>query len=491
MKRFPLVCSLLVTVWLTAKAQTPAPPPLTNPPAASSGLHHESSRPQYHFSAAHGWLNDPNGLIYFGGQYHLFFQHYAPTRKAGPRSWGHAVSPDLLHWTELPEALLPDATGDMWSGSAVADLQNTSGLGTADQPPLALIYTRAPKEDALHGQTSLAFSTDAIHFTKFADNPILPDVKQVNRDPRAFWYASGKHWVLALYVEENDHHNIRFYTSPDLRHWTQASQFQGGKKGSDNFLYECPDIWEMPVEGQPSEKKWILTAGNTVYMVGSFDGKTFTSESPELPGQQGTGYYAPQTFNDEPQGRRVRFGWLQTDAPGMPFTQSMSLPSEHKLIQTPAGLRLTWSPVKELETLRAQAYRQGPLTLAPNAANPLANVDTDLLEIRAEFTPSKTGKTTFTIRGVPIVYDASRGELSIRDHHVSTPLLDGKLDLIIYADRLSLEVYASRGLTYVPLPVDFNPADYSASISVTEEPESFTRLEAYELHGIWSPASNP
>ena len=424
--------------------------------------------------------------MYADGQYHLFFQHYAEDRHPGPKSWGHAVSPDLVHWTELSEAIVPDAGGDMWSGSAVVDQRNTSGFGQAGKPPLALIYTRAPKGDGNHGETGLAYGTDGIHFTKFADNPILHDVQEVNRDPRAFWYAPGKHWVLALYVEENNHHNIRFFTSPDLRHWKFASQFQGGKKGEDNFLYECPDIWEMPVESRLGETKWILTAGNTAYMVGTFDGSTFTSESPEIPGQRGTGYYAPQTFNDEPRGRRVRIGWLQTDAPGMPFTQSMSLPAEHHLVETPEGLRLTWSPVKELEALRAQTYRQGPLTLAPGEVNPLAKVDTDLLEIRATFRPASVGKTTFTIRGEPVSYDAGNGQLTVRDRRVATPLVDGKLSLAIYADRLSLEVYASNGLAYVPMPVMFDPKNRTALVSVEGPPVVFTQLDAYELHSVWS-----
>ena len=300
-----------------------------------------------------------------------------------------------------------------------------------------------------------------------------------------FWYEPGKHWVLALYVEANQHHDMRFYTSTDLRHWTMASQFEGGV-GKNYFLYECPDIWEMPVEGQPAGKKWIITAGNTEYMVGTFDGQTFTSEFPMLPGQLGKGYYAPQTFNDEPLGRRVRMGWLQTDAPGMPFTQSMSLPTEHKLVRTSDGLRLTWSPVKELENLRKQTYVEGPRTLAPDGDNPLAKVDTDLLEIRAGFTPGKTGRTTFLVRGVPVSYDAAQGVLSVGDRQVPTPLVDGKMSLIIYADRLSLEVYASDGLTYVPCPVEFKSQDRSASVKVEGSPTSFEQLNAYELQSAWT-----
>ncbi len=485
---------LLAVSPLHAQGSDHFPPPIPSrqegrsvPP---SNLYREALRPQYHFSARQGWLNDPNGLVYFEGQYHLFFQHTPGSRRSGAKSWGHAVSTDLVHWIEQSEALDPDADGDMWSGSAVVDWHNSSGFGLGGKPPLVLIYTKAPVHDERHGQTSLAYSNDGVHFTKYANNPVLGNLELTNRDPRVFWHEPTKHWVLALYVEENERHNIRFYTSVDLRHWNLASSFAGGARGpkgepQDPFLYECPDFWEMPLEGQPAEKKWVLTAGNTEYMVGSFDGKTFVPETSKLPGQRGRGYYAPQTFNEEPRGRRIRMGWLQTAAPGMPFTQSMSLPSEHKLVRTPEGPRLTWSPIQELAGLREHTFVEGARTLREKDANPFGEVDADLLEIRAEFTPPPTGKTKFLIRGVPVVYDAAKGELVVGDHHVPSPPVGGKQRLIIYADRLSLEVYASDGLTYMPWPVEFKPEDRSASVAVEGEPVAFERLDVYRLHSAW------
>lgn len=458
--------------------------------APTTGLYHEPLRPQFHFSAKQGWLNDPNGLVYADGQYHLFYQATPGSRRSEEKWWGHATSPDLVHWTELPAALVPDADDSMWSGSAVVDRENRSGFGQNGQPPLVLIYTRALRGNEQRGQTSLAHGTDGVHFTKYAENPVIGDLGRTNRDPRVFWYAPDKKWMLVLYVEDNDHHNVRFFRSDDLKHWTAVSQFEGGRIGhdgqpSDNFLYECPDFWEMPVEGEPGQTRWVLTAGNSEYMVGSFDGTTFKPETPKLPGQRGRGYYAAQTFNDEPQRRRVRLGWLWTDAPGTPFTQSMSLPSEHRLVRTPEGLRLTWSPVRELETLREETYLSGDRTVAPDDANPLAKVDTDLLEIRAAFAPGKTGKVTFTVRGVPVVYDAAKSELTVQDRRIAAPPADGKMDLTLYADRLSLEVYANGGLIYVPLPVDFKPDDRGAGLKVERGKVAFERLDAYRLRSAW------
>lgn len=479
MRRFPLFLSL---VGLCGGLPLHADPP------TAPDLYHEALRPQIHFSAKEGWLNDPNGLVYFGGQYHLFFQHTPGSRESGVKSWGHAVSPDLVHWTQVAEALTPGRDDSMWSGSAVVDRENRSGFGQEGKPPLVLIYTRAPLGDEGHGQTSLAYSLDGLHFTKFTGNPVLPDLKLVNRDPRVFWYAPGKHWVLALYVEEHDHHNIRFYVSGDLRHWTQISQFEGGQKGydgrpGDNFLYECPDIWEMPVEREPGQTRWVLTAGNTEYMVGRFDGEKFTPETPKLPGQSGQGYYAPQTFNDEPQGRRVRIGWLQTAAPGMPFSQSMSLPSEHKLVRTPEGLRLTWVPVEELKSLRDRVLREGPKILSADDP-PFFVSPSKRLEIRARFRPGKTGRTVFLVHEKVIAYDAADGKLRVGNQQIPVSLADGKLDLTIYVDALSLEVYANGGLTYVPVPINFGPEPL-VSVSATGEPVEFDQLDAYELASAW------
>lgn len=445
-------------------------------------LYQKRLRPQFHFSAKRGWLNDPNGLAYFDGQYHLFFQHSPFSWGDSAKWWGHAVSRDLVHWEEIDEALAPDDLGAMWSGSGVVDYHNTSGLGKDGKPPLVLIYTAAGNPFV----QCIASSTDGLTFTKFPGNPVVKNITSGNRDPRVFWYAPGKHWVMALWVEENHHNTIHFLTSPNLRDWTPASVTDGGP-GEYHFLYECPDMFELPVDSDSKHKKWILTAANGEYALGTFDGKTFTAEASHLPGPQGSGFYAPQTFSDEPKGRRIQIGWFQTTTPDMPFNQSMSLPMELRLVTTPLGVRLTRTPVPELQSLRAKSHKLGTFTLREGEANPLSAVHSELVEIRAEFQPGDAEKVAFSVRGVPVVYDAKAQEIVVGSHRAPAPLRGGKMRLTIFADRTGLEVFAADGLAYVPLAVNLNPADTSLAVSVQGGAAQFHTLDVYELRSAWNP----
>jgi fructan beta-fructosidase len=444
-------------------------------------LYNEPLRPQFHFSAKQGWLNDPNGLAYYNGQYHLFFQHCPHTWDGNaPKYWGNAVSRDLVHWEEVDEALAPDALGAMWSGSAVVDYHNTSGLGQEGKPPLVLIYTAAGEPFV----QCLASSTDGRVFTKYPGNPVVKNITGGNRDPRVFWYAPTKHWVMTLWVEKDHRNTIHFLTSPNLRDWTLASVAEGGA-GGDNFLYECPDMFELPLDGNAKNQKWVLTAANGEYAVGHFDGKTFTAETAKLPGERGKGFYAPQTFNDEPKGRRIQIGWFQTTTPEMPFNQSMSLPMELRLVTTPEGPRLTWTPVQELESLRAKSHKQGEFTLTVGEANPLAAIHSELVEIRAEFEPSADSETAFQVRGVPVVYEAKTQEIVVNGHRAPAPLHDGKQKLTIFADRTGLEVFAGSGLSFVPMPITLNPANTALGVAATSGSVQFDRLDVYELKSAW------
>ena len=458
------------------------PKVLSHTPLKTETLYQERLRPQFHFSAKQGWLNDPNGLAYYNGMYHLFFQHCPSTWHGdSPKYWGNAVSRDLVHWEEIGEALAPDTLGAMWSGSAVVDKNNTSGLGQDGKPPLVLIYTAAGEPFV----QCIASSVDGRTFTKFAGNPVVKNIAPGDRDPRVFWYGPTKHWVMTLWVEKDGHNTIHFFTSPNLRDWTLASVTVGGA-GGDNFLYECPDMFELPLDGNSHDKKWVLTAANGEYAVGSFDGRTFTAETAKLPGQRGSGFYAPQTFSEEPKGRRIQIGWFQTETPEMPFNQSMSLPMELRLVSTHEGPRLTWTPIKELESLRAKSHRWSDLTLTSGELNPLAAVHSELVEVRAEFEPSAAGETTFLVRGVPVVYEAKTQEIVVNGHRAPASLQDGKQKLTVFADRTGLEVFAGDGLTFVPMPVNLNPGDTSLAVSATNGPTKFHHLEVYELKSAWN-----
>jgi sucrose-6-phosphate hydrolase SacC (GH32 family) len=256
-------------------------------------------------------------------------------------------------------------------------------------------------------------------------------------------------------------------------------------KSDGNFLFECPDIFAIPLDGKSDQMKWVLTSANGEYAVGNFDGKEFRAATPPLHGAWGTGFYAAQTFNNEPRGRRIQIGWMQTATLGMPFNQSMSLPMELKLISTADGPRLTRTPITELASLRDQSQVIPPMTLAPGAANPLASISGELLELRTEFLPTRAAKVAFKIRGISVVYDATLQQLSVNDHSAPTQLVNGKQELIVYVDRTSMEVFASGGLAYVAMPINLNPADQSLSVSIEGAPVQFDQLDAYRLKSAW------
>jgi len=255
----------------------------------------------------------------------------------------------------------------------------------------------------------------------------------------------------------------------------------------DGF-FECPDFFELPVDGKPEQKKWVLTAASSEYMVGSFDGQKFTPETTKLPGHRGRNFYAAQTYSDIPErdGRRIQIGWFQTPTPGMPFNQCMTIPMELRLVSISEGPRLTWTPVKELQSLRARARVCEPINLGAEAANPLADVKAELVELRTEFEPTATAKVNFEIRGARITYDAAKQELVFKDHHAPAPMRGGSQKLIIYCDRASLEIFASDGLTYVPLPFIPRDEDRTLGVSIEAGSAKFKMLEAHELKSAWN-----
>ncbi len=446
-------------------------------------LYRERLRGQFHFSPKRGWNNDPNGLVYFNGEYHLFFQHNPYGWGWGNMHWGHAVSVDLVHWLELGEALSPDAMGPVYSGSAVVDRENTTGFGQPGKPPLVLIFTAAGNPTT----QCIAFSLDGRVFTRYEKNPVVPQITPGNRDPKVIWHEPTKRWVMVLYVGTEKGHTIHFLTSPNLKDWKLASVTEGGA-GSGNYLFECPDFFKLSCGADAKLDKWVLMAANTEYAVGTFDGVAFKPDRSRLAGQSGKGFYAAQTFSDLPptDGRRIQIGWFQTSTPGMPFNQSMTIPLELKLSPTAQGPRLSWAPVQELEALRARSYALGPLTLTPSSSNPLAAVRAELIECRAEFEPASESVVTFSIRGATIAYDAKTQEIAVHGHRAKAPLHAGKQRLTIFCDRTGLEVFASDGLTYVPMP--FTPAAADLSLAVRTEGGSarFTTLTVHELRSIWT-----
>jgi len=411
----------------------------------------EELRPQFHFTARKGWLNDPNGLVFYKGEYHLFFQHNPFGTEWGNMTWGHAVSKDLLHWTELDSALEPDGLGTMYSGSAVVDKSNT----------LNLFYTAAGgNNEASKGKPftqCLATSTDGRKFTKFAGNPIVPHIEAENRDPKVIWHESSKQWVMALYLNDD---RYELLTSKDLKSWTKIDDV--AMPGAS----ECPDFFELPVDGKKDKKLWVFWSANGKYRLGAFDGHKFSPSTGPLDSNYGANCYAAQTYSEEPRGRRVQFGWMQGGSyPKMPFNQQMTVPRELRLISTPDGPRIATLPVDELKKLRLGTLRE--------------TCESGLLEVRATLLRDRNSK--IVIEGATIEYDASAHVLRCLGRTAPIRPEGGPFELIAYRDRTSLEIFADRGL--VSMPFCFVPTRRAAA--VTCDLDGMKKFQCYELKSCW------
>jgi fructan beta-fructosidase len=294
-------------------------------PAETPSVYDALHRPLVHFSLKENWMNDPNGMFYLDGEYHLFFQYYPDSTVWGPMHWGHAISKDLVHWEQLPIALAPDSLGYIFSGSAVVDTNNTSGLGKPGQPAIVALFTYhdASKERAggIDFQSQgMAYSTDkGRSWTKYEHNPVVPNPGiQDFRDPKVSWNEKAKQWVMTLAVKDH----IEFYGSVDLKIWKKLSEF-GKTEGEHGGVWECPELMQLKDEGGRSRDVLLVSmnpgapngGSGTQYFIGNFDGKKFVSDTPgENAGwmDYGTDNYAGVTFDNIPSedGRRILMGWM-------------------------------------------------------------------------------------------------------------------------------------------------------------------------------------
>ncbi len=444
----------------------------------AENLYHERYRPQFHFSSRRGWNNDPNGLVFYRGEYHLFYQHNPYGWDWGNMHWGHAVSSDLVHWQELPIAIYPRQFGDWaFSGSAVVDDQNTSGFKSGPESPLVAAFTSTGRGECI------AYSNDRGRtWTEYSGNPV---VTHQGRDPRLLWFAPKSEWIMAVYDETNKTRNISFYSSPDLKHWKYESRIDG--------FFECPDLFELPVEGEPGATKWILTAASSEYRIGAFDGHAFTPETPQLPGHRGNGFYAAQTFSNVPaddaaahetMSRRIQIGWGRMPAPGMSFNQMMCFPCRLTLRRTSDGLRMCFQPVKELQKLHGEMHHVDPRALRPGETA-LSGVHGELFDLRAEIEAGDAKEIAFDIRGVPVVYDVDQQTLSCLDRTAPLAKVNGRIRLQFLVDRTSLEIFGNDGLLYMPMAVLPKQTDQSLRLSCKGGTAQIVSLEADELKSIW------
>lgn len=441
-----------------------------------SKLYEEVYRPQFHFTAKKNWLNDPNGLVYYKGEYHLFFQHNPSGIDWGNIVWGHAVSLDMINWKQLANAIEPDELGMIFSGSGVVDWNNTAGFQSSKERAMVNIYTSAGKPFT----QSIAYSNDRGRtWTKYEKNPVLGHIAGKNRDPKVIWHASSKRWVMALYLDANDY---ALFSSPNLKEWTRLCDIQ--LPGSS----ECPDIFELPVDGNAEKTKWVFWGANGNYIMGTFDDLNFWRESDVIQSDWGANFYAAQTWSDIPDsdGRRLQIAWMSGGKyPDMPFNQQMSFPCQLTLQTTPEGIRLYRRPIKEIENIHQKEYSWNN-QIVEQDGNLLSHIHGELFHIQAEIEVGSAAEFGFILRGKSIRYSTATSELFCLGKSASLRTLKGKIKLEILLDRTSLEIFGNDGrismsFCFLPDARNRNLKIYSSGGSIR-----IVSLKIYELGSIWS-----
>lgn len=435
-----------------------------------------SSRPRYHFTPRQNFMNDPNGLVFYEGEYHLFYQYNPFGNEWGHMSWGHAVSRDLIHWEHLPVALHEENGVMIFSGSAVVDWQNSSGFGAPGAPPLVAIYTG---HSDVEQTQNIAYSTDRGRtWQKYQGNPVIAIGSKEFRDPKVFWHEPNRQWVMVTVL--SDQHKVRFDGSLDLKHWSYLSDF--GPTGATDGLWECPDLFPLPIEGEPGRTKWVLKVDalkgtGAQYFIGDFDGTRFINDADDhqvLRVDYGYDFYAAQSWSDEPGARRIWIAWMNNwhyanTIPTSPWRGLFSMPRQLRLRSFPEGLRLRQQPIQELEQLRQPLYHAADVQIAQANAQ-LAGLKMELAqEIQVEYTLGTAlefglklctgdGEETvvgYDVRARDIFVDRRHsGERAFSaqfagEHRAPLPPHEGKIRMHIFLDSCSVEVFGNDGYAVI------------------------------------------
>ncbi len=440
----------------------------------------EQYRPLIHFTPKTHWMNDPNGMVYHKGIYHLFFQYYPDSTVWGPMHWGHATSKDLMHWAEQPIALYPDSLGLIFSGSAVVDKNNTSGFGKKGQVPLVAIFTHhsmegeKAKRNDFQNQ-SIAYSlNDGKTWTKYAGNPVLrnPGITDF-RDPKVMWYEAQKKWVMTLATKDR----VTFYSSPNLKDWTKETEF-GEILGAHGGVWECPDLFALDDNGK---KVWVLTVSinpggpnkgsATQYFLGDFDGKTFTPISTDTKWiDYGTDDYAGVTWSNTGS-RKIFLGWMSNwqyarDVPTIKWRSATTVPRELKLKHIDKELFLTSQPVAELVSIQSKPVIAENINIA-KGIDLAKKIGTVTFPCRINFSIEKTNYFSISIKNdlgekLVIGYDKKENQFFIdrtksgktdfekgfAARHTAPRLSNNRnMNFTLILDVSSVELFADDGLT--------------------------------------------
>lgn len=496
--------------------------------AADNGYMDETYRPQVHYTAEKNMINDPNGLIYYKGVWHLFHQYNI----FDAVHWGHATSTDLVHWTPQQPALAPDGVGQIFSGTTVVDTDYTSGFQTGTEKVLVAVFTYGEHNGGPQSQ-GIAYSNDAGNsWTMYSGNPVIPNSGQNDfRDPKVFWYAPEHKWVMVL----TGGTHLEFWSSPNLKQWTKMSNW-GATEGCHGGNWETPDLFQLPIDGNAANMKWVLSTGvdgngpngnvASQYVIGTFNGTTFindNSSSTCLWQNYGKDFYAAQTWNNVPDsdGRRLMIAWADNwqyrfDPPTTPFNGQLSLIRELKLKTLAEGVRLTETPIKEYEGLRGTPQTWTNQTVTPTT-NLLSGINGDNLEIVAEFQADMATANEFGIKvrkgasqSTVVGYDKTNSYMFVDrtksglipnptglnpntywsgKHTAPLTQVNGKIILHIFVDRSSVEVFGNdrEGISDLIFP-DRNSLGletYAIGGNVT-----VNSLTVYPLNRAWS-ASSP
>jgi len=490
----------------------------------------ERYRPQYHFTPRIHWMNDPNGLVYFNGEYHLFYQYNPFGSRWGYMSWGHAVSPDMLHWEHRPVAIPygKEQEEGIFSGSAVVDHENTSGFGDGSIAPLVAVYTsHYTRNDGSTWQAqSLAYSTDGgATFTKYGGNPVLEFDDPDFRDPNVSWIDEMGRWLMVVALPTQ--HKIQFYASDNLIDWEFLSDF--GPAGATGGIWECPDLFKLPVGGDPENQKWVLhvdlnpgsVAGGSgsQYFVGEWTGSHFIPESP-AEGEEplwvdyGTDFYAAITWNNIPaeDGRRLWVGWSNNwsyanEIPTDPWRSMQSIPRSLHLETIGGEVRLVQRPVQELQTLRRNHVQLSGLTIpgesliamdehgisgsAYELLLVLDPADAETFGIKVRTGENEETMISYNIENEILKLDRTRsGETGFSEHfsgsyEAPVSLEDDKLRLHLFVDWSSVELFVNDGKTVLTTRIFPDPESTGIVLYSVGGEAVVDQLDFWELVSVW------